>query len=79
MLGIVNIGHPEGLARMTALHVRAVGGVVDREMGRPYGRLDAMTGGVATVAKGACERTANAAADGGVQSMSCRPPPFTTP
>jgi hypothetical protein len=52
MLDIVNIGHVDGLARATALRVRDVGSAVDREMGRPYGRLDAMTGGVATVAKG---------------------------
>jgi hypothetical protein len=52
MLDIVNIGHPENLAWLTASRVCEVGIVVDREVGRPYGRLDAMAGGVATVAKG---------------------------
>ena len=46
---VLNAGHPETPTGLGEVEVTAV---VDREMNPPFGRLDAMTGGVARVAKG---------------------------
>lgn len=52
MSDIVSIGHPVALSELNALREGGPGRAVHREMNRPYGRLDAQTGGVATVMKG---------------------------
>ena len=52
MLHVVNAGHPKTAPQLIELGDAEVTAVVDREMNPPFGRLDAMTGGVARVAKG---------------------------
>lgn len=49
MSGIRSVGNPAAPNQLNTLHPS---GAVHREMNRPYGRLDAQTGGVATVTKG---------------------------
>jgi hypothetical protein len=52
MLHDVNAGHPNNRPQLIGLSDADVTAVVDREMNPPFGRLDAMAGGVARVAKG---------------------------
>ena len=52
MLHDLNAGHPKTHPPLIGLRDAEVTAVVDREMNSPVGRLDAMTGGVARVAKG---------------------------
>jgi hypothetical protein len=52
MLHVVNAAHPKTPPQLIELGDGEVTAVVDREMNPPFGRLDAMTGGVARVAKG---------------------------
>lgn len=52
MLHVAKAGHPRTVSRLIKLGDDEVTAVGDREISVPLGRLDAMTGGVARVAKG---------------------------